>query len=218
MVEILIAWLQSSTAFLVAVSAFVGAVTTLGTALALAWRKLRASRRRGSAVLRHVFSRKNPWFVAGMTLFGMAATIAIARAALPLPPSANARLATEAWDAVNDTQWAAAFAAASECVDAFGAQAEDEQHQLEQGQTALPRTGKVLPEERSAILARGVLNDAGACLFIKGQSAEKLGRVADARTAYNSAARLTYPRVYDPNGDFFWSPSAAAAARLRTMP
>jgi hypothetical protein len=62
-------------------------------------------------------------------------------------------------------------------------------------------------------LCANVLNDVGACLFVKAQAAEKLGKTKETLAAYQQLVELSYARVYDPNG-FFWSPADAATARL----
>src|SRR4051794_12064973 len=135
MSDVIGTWLKGSTSFITEVTTFVGALTAFLTALVKARRQL-ARRRRISATLREVFDRRNPWCVVGVTLLAVAVTIGVARFAgaehLPL----NAQLAKAAWEAVNHRNWSRALVAASDCVDTFGGQAEDEQRQLEQAKIA----------------------------------------------------------------------------------
>jgi hypothetical protein len=126
----------------------------------------------------------------------------------------NAQLAQRAWDALAKNDWNSAIQRATECVDEFGAQAEALQAELQMQHAPVPPTGAVSETEKNTLLARGLLNDAGACLFVKARAAEMLSRNSDARIAYEALAALTYARVYDPGG-FFWSPAKAASAKLK---
>jgi hypothetical protein len=61
------------------------------------------------------------------------------------------------------------------------------------------------------------LNDVGTCWFIRGRSLEKMRRNSEAKTAYGAAAKYTYARCWDPDGQAYWSPAEAAAERLEVM-
>ena len=206
-------WLSSSQALFTAITALIGSVTALVTALGKS-RNRRSEARSVFATIRQVFTWSKPLAIVGMTLFAVAAFIGFGRFTVQQSRPRNERLTQTAWDALARKEWPTAFARASECVDTFGDQAELQQSQLEAAHASFPGTGKVQNPEQDEIFARGLLNDVGACLFIKGQAAEGLSRRAEAQAAYQAVARLTYARVYDPAG-FFWSPSEAGSARLR---
>jgi hypothetical protein len=125
----------------------------------------------------------------------------------------NTNMATAAWSAYTKNDFNGALQRAADCISTFGPQASMQQKELAAEGESLPAVGPVPEPEKSKILSRGILNDVGACLFVKAQAAEKLGRTKEALAAYQQMGALTYARVYDPNG-FFWSPADAAAARL----
>jgi hypothetical protein len=84
----------------------------------------------------------------------------------------------------------------------------------------LPKTGTVTDAEKTAIFARGILNDTGAAYFVKGRSAEYLAQkgakekyLGIAREAYHQCATLTYARTFDTQG-WFWSTAEACNDRL----
>jgi len=163
-------------------------------------------------------SRKRvwPWFAGAVGLCLLTGSLwifgarYIAERNLPL----NAKMANTAWSAFAKPDFNEAMKRAAACVDTFGPLASMEQKKLAADGEPLPPVGTVPEPAKSEILSRGVLNDVGACLFVKAQAAEKLGRTKEAQAAYRQLAGLTYARVYDPNG-FFWSPADAAAARLQ---
>ena len=70
--------------------------------------------------------------------------------------------------------------------------------------------GKVAPEDRERIFANGLLNDVATCLWIKGRSHEELGRLAEARQAYEQATHLTHGRCWNEDEELFWSPAEKA--------
>lgn len=128
----------------------------------------------------------------------------------------NVQLTTQAWDAFNRGDYERAIGYADQCINEFRGAADREQEQLEKKQTPKPPNGKVSDKEKQIIWGRGLLNDVGTCFYIKGRSLENLGRKNDARNAYQSAAKYTYARCWDPNG-WFWDPSEAASDRLRYL-
>jgi hypothetical protein len=131
-------------------------------------------------------------------------------AAASLPP--NARLTSEAWDAFNKKDWMTAIGKADECIKQFRDMADDEQKQLESSKASVP-TGTVSKSEKDQIMKRGPLNDVATCFFIKGQAEEALGHTAEARQAYEAAAKYTYARCYDG----FWCPAEGASTRLNHL-
>ena len=133
---------------------------------------------------------------------------------------------SDAWAALNSSNYRTAIQAADKCIADFHLKAERDQATLAQRREPEPPTGAVSDQDKQKIFSRGVLNDVAAAYFVKGKSAEALDakphpknvdyRVM-ARTAYGEAKKLTYARVWDPKG-WFWSPAEAAADRLAEMP
>ena len=128
----------------------------------------------------------------------------------------NVELTTSAWDAFNKNDFARAIANADKCIGEFKGEADRTQENLEKSATPPPPKGKVSSDEKALILARGLLNDVATCYYIKGRSAQELGRRDEAIAAYKAAARYTYARCWDPQG-WFWSPSEKAQGRLSPM-
>lgn len=122
-------------------------------------------------------------------------------------------LLKNAWDSFNRQDYAGAIRLASPCADQFVRQAQREQARIEAGETPKPVPPGPVPDPNSQgpkrTFANGVLNDAAACLFIVGASQERTSLCADARKTYQTLAKLTYARVWDPKG-WFWSPAEAA--------
>jgi len=166
--------------------------------------------------VRAALRRRSPRLIVGVALLVLAAGLVSAYLSVHAARSVNEQLRDDSWAALNTKDWPTAIARASKCVDQFGAQAEREQQKLTADHIPLPPTGKVSPEERDGIWARGVLNDVAACYFIKGQAAQELYRCGEAKAAYQAAAGLPHARVWDPAG-FFWSPAEAAEARLTRL-
>jgi hypothetical protein len=126
-----------------------------------------------------------------------------------------------AWDALNKKDYITAIRAADECISNFHLKAERDQSALDQKGEPAPPTGTVSAPDKQRIFSRGVLNDTATAYFIKGKAAEALAKknreyLATARAAYENAKKLTYARVWDPQG-WFWSPSEAAADRLADL-
>jgi len=130
----------------------------------------------------------------------------------------------KAWAAFNNNDYTGAMTAADDCIDNFAAQAQRDQKHLTDQKVPLPPTGTVNDAEKSAIFARGVLNDAGAAFFVKGRSAEYLFKsthqakfAQTARASYTGALALPHARTFDPQG-WFWSTAEASSDRLRALP
>jgi tetratricopeptide (TPR) repeat protein len=153
------------------------------------------------------------WNVAMLVCLLWVGAAAVGAQQLPL----NAQLTVSAWDLFNKGEFERAIEIADKCLNEFRLSAEREQAALEKAKAPLPPTGSVPDNVRKAILARGVLNDVGTCWFIKGRSAENLGRREVARQAYEAAKKFTHARCWDPRGPFFWSPAEAAGDRLSLM-
>jgi hypothetical protein len=128
----------------------------------------------------------------------------------------NVELTTAAWDAFNKKDFPRAIANAEKCIGEFRGAADREQDSLEKAGTPLPPTGKVSNDAKALIISRGLLNDVATCYYIKGRSAQELGRRDEAIGAFEAAAKYTYARSWDPQG-WFWSPAEAAKDRLTSM-
>lgn len=139
-----------------------------------------------------------------------------------VPAHGEERCLRDAWDAYNKGAYTAAMQAADRCIADFHLKADREQSALVQRGEAQPPTGAVTDSDKQKIFARGILNDTAAAYFVRGRSAEALANrrgpkakeyQAEAKAAYADAKKLTYARVWDPQG-WFWSPSETAADRL----
>jgi tetratricopeptide (TPR) repeat protein len=130
--------------------------------------------------------------------------------------SLNAKLTREAWDAFNRGDYKAAIAKARECIEQFEGGADRQQRDLMQAKAPEPPTNKFTEAQKRETLSRGLLNDVATCHWIAGQSAEKLGRLEEAKKAYQKATGYTYARAWDPNG-WFWSPAESAQDRLTRL-
>lgn len=154
-------------------------------------------------------------FISGVVLILVSALIFTVRATqTPLP--LNAELTNSAWEAFNKGNFEQAISAARKCINKFKGGADREQNELESSKSSLPPKGSVSEEIKKVIWARGLLNDVATCYFIKGRSAENLGRIDEARQSYQEASKYTYARCWDPKG-WFWAPSEAAQDRLSTL-
>lgn len=132
----------------------------------------------------------------------------------PLP--LNAELTNAAWEAFNKGNFEEAISSAQKCIAEFKGSADREQKELESAKAPLPQKGSVPEEIKKVIWARGLLNDVATSYYIKGRSAESLGRIEEAKQSYKEATKYTYARCWDPKG-WFWSPSEAAQDRLSIL-
>lgn len=158
------------------------------------------------------------WSGAAM-LLGLAMGVAVgavrcAPGALGQPAARQISLA-EAFRALDAAKWSEALRRADEVI-AIGGVARLEQERLELAGTRTPPAGKIPPEQREAVFARGVLNDVAAALFVRGRALEGLGEPDAAARTYRDLSALTHARVYDPSQDVFWAPAEFASGRLRS--
>lgn len=140
--------------------------------------------------------------------------------------SLNERLTTEAFKALEDRDWDTAVRKAAECIKEFKQDADELQKALAAKNEPAPPVGKVADEERLKILNRGPLNDVAACYYIQGEALRRLSAaavaqekeklLAQAKAAYEAAARYTYARTWDPGG-WFWDPARKSNQRLAEM-
>ena len=129
--------------------------------------------------------------------------------------SLNEKVITAAWEALTDGKYETAITNANQWINGFHGQATQLQEKLQKEKADFP-TGAVSDEVKTKILENGVLNNVAACYFIKGEASDKLGRTEDARKAYTEAKKLTFARVWDPQG-WFWSPADAAGDKLSAL-
>ena len=129
--------------------------------------------------------------------------------------SATERAIGAAWEALAAGKSEAAITNANVWINGFHVQATQLQQKLQSENADLP-TGAVSDDIKSKILENGVLNNVAACYFIKGEAFSKMGRTEDARKAYAEAKKLTFARVWDPQG-WFWSPADAANDKLEAL-
>jgi hypothetical protein len=130
--------------------------------------------------------------------------------------SLNEKVITAAWEALAAGKNETAITNANQYIAGFYAQAVKLQEKLQKEKADLP-TGAVSDDVKTKILENGVLNNVAACYFIKGEAANNMWRTEDARQAYAEAKKLTFARVWDPQG-WFWSPAAAAGDKLSALP
>ena len=155
-------------------------------------------------------------FLPGILLITAALVMFVTRSLTGQGQPLNVRLTSQAWDGYNKADYEIAIAKADECIEEFRGAADREQTQLEKDRVPLPPKGSVSEQEKKVIFARGLLNDVATCFYVKGRSAEKLGRKEEAKQAYLAASKYTYARTWDPNG-WFWSPAEAASDHLSRL-
>jgi hypothetical protein len=140
------------------------------------------------------------------------ASVVVAAMACDVHAQDRTALLSSGWDCFNKQDYACAIRSASPCVDQFARQAQRDQARIEAGVTPPPlppgSADRNSPEAKRTF-ANGVLNDAAACMFILGNAQEQTSLCADARKTYQDLAKLTYARVWDPQG-WFWAPAESA--------
>ncbi len=148
------------------------------------------------------------------------ATLGLALAFAATPSAGQDRSATLAriWKLFNAGQYRAVVPLAQSCVGLYGRQALRDQQAAASAHEPTPPIGKTDPKSKagSVTFSRGVLNDASACLFALGRSYQELKQCGQARQVYADLAKLTYARIWDPNG-FFWAPSQSAEDQLEEL-
>jgi hypothetical protein len=157
-----------------------------------------------------------------LTLAGLLIVFAPTASAQAKPNRSGANLdcLDQAWTAFNRALYDDAIKHSDACIAQFAPEALRSQAELEKQRAPLPPVGAVSSQDTKRIFSRGILNDIATAYFVKGRSAEallsKTKTVAFKKVmmdAYESAAKLTYGRCWDPQG-WFWSPADAALDRL----
>jgi hypothetical protein len=152
-------------------------------------------------------------------LVGLVSIQALAQTNTPSPSnltnSVNEKAISAAWEALASNKFEVAITNANLWINGFHGQATQLQEKLQKEKADYP-TGAVSDDVKKKILENGVLNNVAACYFIKGEAAIALGRNEEARKAYAEAKKLTFARIWDPQG-WFWSPADAAGDKLSTL-
>lgn len=192
-----------------------GLLSALGSLLLGIAALITAVKGKGKKEERKMVKSRTWILLCGVVLILVSATIFVARATQPSLPL-NAELTNTAWEAFNKGNYEQAISASLKCINEFKGSADRQQNELESSKAPLPPKGSVSEETKKIIWARGLLNDVATCYFIKGRSAEYLGRIDEAKQSYREASKYTYARCWDPKG-WFWAPSEAAQDRLSTL-
>lgn len=120
-------------------------------------------------------------------------------------PESSSALATRAWEALRQKDYAGARQAARRCQELYRAQAETMQKAL----ATLP--GKETSPQQWA------LNDVGTCTYILGQAAEAENQREEAMTAYREVIEhYLFAQCWDPQG-WYWQVAVAAHERLTAL-
>jgi hypothetical protein len=128
----------------------------------------------------------------------------------------NVRITAGAWDALNRGDFASAIMIAQDCIDRFGDIAHAQQTALVADKASTTHGRKPEDKDIRTVIKRGPLNEVAACLYIQGIAAERLLKLDEAKQRYHEVTTFTYARVWNRQG-FFWSPSEAAASRLKEI-
>ena len=138
-----------------------------------------------------------------MTIFAIFATFSMT-SAQDFGDHSSATLTSKAWEALNAGDHALVMTYTDKCIEMYLKKAKE----MQAGLTALP-TGT-----QAEVSKYWALNDVGTCLFIKGQSLQKKGNKAAAKTAFKTLVdELKYAQCWDAKG-WFWSPAGAAKKTL----
>ena len=131
--------------------------------------------------------------------------------------SLNEAETTKAWEALKKQDYKGAIKHADVVIEEFQDDAEAMQAELIRTKALPPPIGEVSDATvKKTLFSRGVLNDFAACLFIKGEALGQINDRAGAKRAYEAACKLTYARIWDPEG-WFWSPSTKSCSRAKRI-
>lgn len=137
----------------------------------------------------------------------------------PPEPTATPELTTSeafttaAWQAYLEKDFETAIELAQECISRWEAEAIEQQAALDKA----PPIGTVTNEQKDEIFSYASLNDVGTAYYIIAISMEELGKIDEAKAAYQAAIELPYARCWDPKG-WFWSPAQVAQQNLAKLP
>lgn len=128
----------------------------------------------------------------------------------------HAVMAQEGWDKLGFGEFETAIEVADQCLEVFLPLALAEQAELKRKRVPLPPTGGASSEETEKIAARPMLNDTGACLWIRASAFQQAGKKKEAIAAYRDVQKLPYARLWDVRG-WFWSPAAVSVEEIAKL-
>lgn len=130
--------------------------------------------------------------------------------------SSNEVWVSNSWDLFNARRYAEAVANVDACLHLWSATAEKLQRDHDSKSSGCPAVGGVNVEVRRLILANGPLNDVATSYWIKARSLQELGNDDQAKTAFESCAKLKCARTWDERG-WFWNPAQDCSVRIRSL-
>ncbi len=123
-----------------------------------------------------------------------------------------------AFDEFNRLEYDQAITKANDCIEKFKSGADSLQASLETEQRPMYPTGTIVGSQRQEVFDNGMLNAVAGCYWIKARSYHAKGNLEQAKETYLITTQYTYARIYDPAGDFFWSPADDAGQRVKQIP
>jgi hypothetical protein len=157
---------------------------------------------------------RKPYLYVVVVALLVAAGISYVRS-LPGPMPSTDIAMKGVFDEFNSKNYDEAIKKAAECTGNFQSSADTLEEQLEKASVAVYPVGKVSEAQKQDMLDNGALNAVAACYWVQGRAYEAKGDLKQAKEGYSACARYTYARIYDPSGDFFWSPSDDCAKRAQ---
>lgn len=128
----------------------------------------------------------------------------------------HAAMAQAGWDKLGFGEFEAAIDVADQCLEVYLPLALAEQTELKRKRVPLPPTGAASSEETEKIAARPMLNDTGACLWIRASAYAQAGETKVAIAAFRDIQKLPYARIWDVRG-WFWSPAAVSVEEIAKL-
>jgi tetratricopeptide (TPR) repeat protein len=117
-------------------------------------------------------------------------------------------LTTKAWKALQENKLDEVLAYTNKCLELYTEKAKEMQASLKE----YPWVGE--GETNDKIFAYWALNDAGTCLFIKGEAYKNANKLNEAKAAYlELVTSYFYAQCWDTSG-WFWKPSEAAQKKI----
>jgi hypothetical protein len=130
----------------------------------------------------------------------------------------NVLLTSEAWEAYNNEMPDLAISKAEECINKFEADANSQQHELQNQHAPEPLLGRTPPGRVfQEIIERGSLNDVATCYWIAALAFENKQDKISALRFYQGAKKFSYARCWNPVKQGFWSPADEAASAIQRL-
>jgi hypothetical protein len=210
--------LQGSTGQILAIGSFVAALGLLLKAiydLVKTIKKLRKEMPTTSHIKAALSSLvRKPYLYVGLAALLIVVGVSYVRS-LPGPMPSTDTAMKGVFDEFNTKNYDEAIKKAAECTRNFQSSADPLEERLEKAFVAVYPVGKVSEAQKQDILDNGALNAVAACYWVQGRAYDAKGDLKQAKEGYVACARYTYARIYDPSGDFFWSPSDDCAKRAQ---